>query len=363
MSRLISVWWAEPDQFDRVSAFLRHRGLLSPARAVMAVVVASASLIPLSAMAPSRHSTPAAFWVGLVGFTLCVAMTWFWVVRWPSQRVSLSTALLGSVCAAMWSVTQPSPAMAALGCVTLTVTGGYLAFFHNFRFVMVNAGLAAGAAVVATLRLGHELGVATGLASFWIMWLPNFAIPVGVRCLSNALTHFAIRSDEDPLTGLLNRRGFREAISRRLLAHVRMTPGSRLAVAMIDLDDFKRVNDTHGHAAGDRTLFKVAELLRSQMPVGAALCRCGGEEFLVALALPAHAAAADVTAPLCDAIRIECGGITASIGVASCGAGEVRAAESGDLIERLIEAADVAMYEAKRQGGNRVHRARQHLWA
>lgn len=358
MSGLVSAWWAESDQFDRVSAFLRYRGLLRPTRAVMAIVVASAALIPISAMAPSGHSTPGSFLVGMVGTMLCLVMTWSWLTRWPTRRVSRYAALLGSACAAAWSLTQSSPAMAALACATLTVTGGYIAFLHNFRCVLINAGLAAGAAVVAAVRLGHDLGVASGLAVFWILWLPNFAIPLGVRCLSNALTHFAIRSDEDPLTGLPNRRGFREVIGRHLLAQVRTTR-SDLVVAMIDLDDFKRVNDTHGHAAGDRILVTVAQLLRAQLPAGAALCRCGGEEFLLAAASPGHDAA-DVVAPLCGAIAAQCGGITASIGLASAGVSEVHATEPGELIDRLVEAADHAMYEAKRRGGNHVQRAPQY---
>ncbi|BBZ27552.1 hypothetical protein MMAD_18470 [Mycolicibacterium madagascariense] len=353
----MSAWWAEADQFDRVSAFLRHRGLMGPTRMVMAVVVGSAALIPISAMVPSRHQSALSFVVGVVGATLCAAMTWYWFTRWPTRWVSLCAALLGSACAAAWSVTQPSPAMAALACATLTVTGGYLAFLHNFRCVLVNAALAAGAAVVAAIRLGHDLGVASGLAAFWIMLLPNFALPLGVRCLSNAMTHFAIRSGEDPLTGLLNRRGFGEAVSGRLLDEVRTTPGAHLIVAMIDLDDFKRVNDTHGHAAGDRTLSTVAQLLRARLPAGAVLCRSGGEEFLIATSSPAHDTI-DVTAPLCEAIRAECG-ITASIGVAATGAGDVHASPPGALIDRLIEDADRAMYEAKRGGGNRMHRARQ----
>ncbi len=324
----------------------------------MAIVVGSAALIPISAMVPSGHQSATSFVVGAVGTMLCAAMTWYWSTRWPTRRVSLYAALLGSACAAAWSVIQPSPAMAALACATLTVTGGYIAFLHSFRCVVVNAAFAAGAAVVAALRLGHDLGVASGLAGFWIMLLPNFALPLGVRCLSNAMTHFAIRSGEDPLTGLLNRRGFGEAVGGPLLDEVRTTPGTQLVVAMIDLDDFKRVNDTQGHAAGDRTLLTVARLLRSRLPTGAVLCRSGGEEFLVAAISPAHDAA-DLAAPLCQAIRAECG-ITASIGVAAAGPDDVHTAAPGAVLERLIEDADDAMYEAKRGGGNRLHRARQH---
>ena len=324
----------------------------------MVFVVGSAGLIPLSVMIPSPLSTNGSFPVGVVGATVCVAMTWFWLTRWPTRRVSLVAVLLGSMCATLWSLTQSTAGMAALACACLTVTGGYIAFFHNLRFVAVNAGLAAGAAVVAAIRLAPDVGLALALAAFWMMWFPNTVIPLGVRCLTNAMTHFAIRSDEDPLTGLLNRRGFRDAISRRLLTEIRDAPGSQLVVAMVDLDDFKRVNDTHGHAVGDRTLLTVAELLRARTPPGAALCRSGGEEFLIAVVTSAEDAAS-VVAPLCEAIRAQTRAVTASIGVATAGAHEVLAGEPERHVDELVDAADRAMYEAKRQGGDRVHRAGQ----
>ena len=265
---MLTALWSEADQFDRVTAFLRHRGLLKPTRMIMVFVVVSAALIPLSAVIPSSHVNAASFSAGMAGATLCVAMTWFWLMRWPTRRVSLVAVLLGAVCATLWSLTQASPGIAALACACLTVTGAYIAFFHNLRFVAVNACLAAGAAVTAAIRLVPDVGLAMAAASFWMMWFPNSVIPLGVRCLTNAMTHFAIRSDEDPLTGLLNRRGFRDAISRRLRTEIRGAPGSQLVVAMVDLDDFKRVNDTHGHAVGDRTLLTVAELLRAANAFG-----------------------------------------------------------------------------------------------
>ena len=354
MSGLNTAWLSEPDQFDRVTAFLRQRGLMRSARCTMAIVDASAALIPISALLPSLHTTTSLVLVGGAGATLCAIMTWWWLTRWPSRRVSLCAVLMGSVCAAVWSLSQPSPAMAALACTTLTITGGYIAFFHNFRYVILNAVIAATAAITAAVRLTRDVGLATGLAAFWIMWLLNVAVPLGVRGMSKALTHYAIRSDEDPLTGLLNRRGFNEVMNRRLTRDPGRT--AHLTVAMIDLDDFKTVNDTQGHAAGDRTLLCVAELLRDQMPTAAALCRSGGEEFLVAIASTTHDTAA-VIAPLCEAIRTQCGGVTASIGVACAHGEDLRELDPPEAIDRLIDAADHAMYAAKRNGGNRIHHA------
>jgi diguanylate cyclase (GGDEF)-like protein len=357
VSGTASAWLREPDQFDSVSSFLRERGLLVAARAIMVVVAASAALIPISALAFAHHTTTASVLVSIFGSALCLGMASCWLTRWPTRRVSRHSVLLGAGLAAGWSLTQPSPALAALACTAMAVTGGYLAFFHNFGSVLLNGVSAAAIGIVAAVRLARDIDLASAVAAFWIMWLLNLAVPLGVRAVSKAMTHYAIRSDEDSLTGLLNRRAFGETVARRLIAEVRKSPTLHLVVMMIDLDDFKRVNDTHGHATGDRTLLRVAELLRAHMPDEAALCRAGSEEFLVAVTSTAHGAA-ELTTPLCDAVRTHCGDVTASIGVASVDGGKTRTTEPGELIDRLIDAADRAMYDAKRNGGDRMHLAR-----
>ncbi len=99
--------------------------------------------------------------------------------------------------------------------------------------------------------------------------------------ISQAMGTYVERAERDPLTGLLNRRAFTDAVAVRLVDH--HPEHTHLAVMMLDLDDFKRVNDTHGHSAGDRLLQVVAGLLRDHSPAEAIICRAGGEEFLVAL--------------------------------------------------------------------------------
>jgi len=159
------------------------------------------------------------------------------------------------------------------------------------------------------------------------------------------------RSEEDDLTGLLNRRAFTDAVSNRLAnpppAH------SHLAVVMVDLDNFKRINDTHGHLAGDRALRAVADLLREHTPTDAVVCRAGGEEFLVALT----AATSDVrslTAQFNSALAGLLPKITASVGIATA---ELRqlTGDVASLVDELIRIADDAMYAAKRRGGDQVH--------
>jgi len=156
---------------------------------------------------------------------------------------------------------------------------------------------------------------------------------------------------EDPLTGALNRRGLDQAFQRESARAMRM--GSILSVALIDLDDFKRLNDTHGHAAGDRALAHVSAITRLCLRPNDSLARYGGEEFLLLLPdtalMPAVAAVQRVQQALGDA-PVECDGArltqTFSAGVAQ----QCREEPFGSLIAR----ADSALYQAKRSGKNRV---------
>lgn len=172
------------------------------------------------------------------------------------------------------------------------------------------------------------------------------------RRLEAELTELA-RTDE--LTRLPNRRHFL-AVAEALLADCRRD-GRPLAVLLFDIDQFKAINDGHGHAAGDRMLAAVAAACRSAVPSSALLARVGGEEFAAALPAAGEEALAvgelirravrDAEVKLADGRRVRA---TASVGVA-----EDRRAD----LDALLSQADRAMYAAKRAGGDRVAAAPQ----
>jgi diguanylate cyclase (GGDEF)-like protein len=157
----------------------------------------------------------------------------------------------------------------------------------------------------------------------------------------------------DDLTGCLNRRALetRAAIE---LAHAARTRRP-VALAIVDLDRFKDVNDTHGHAAGDALLACAGQVLRNGVRPGDIVARYGGEEFCILLreadAAQARAAAERLRTALGTA-SVEIGSVrlapVASIGVAAFDAA------SGDSRPELFERADAALYRAKRAGRDRV---------
>ena len=158
---------------------------------------------------------------------------------------------------------------------------------------------------------------------------------------SQALRRLALH---DSLTGAVNRRGFMDRLAQA------QQQQALLSLVMIDIDHFKRINDRHGHAAGDGVLREVASRLRRQMRGADLLGRLGGEEF--ALLLPAtDLAGALAQAELArQALRREpmaiAGTVTASFGVAQWDGSE----SAADWLHR----ADLALYQAKRCGRDQV---------
>jgi len=169
--------------------------------------------------------------------------------------------------------------------------------------------------------------------------------------LQDLLTKYA---QIDPLTELRNRRALEERLKQEW-ARIQRYGGS-FAVIMADLDHFKRVNDTHGHPAGDQVLREVAAILAGECRDSDLPARYGGEEFAVILPTH-HAQDAVVMADRCrrkieEACVHACGAeirVTASFGVADsegCASGE-----------EVIQDADKALYQAKQAGRNRVEAA------
>lgn len=222
-------------------------------------------------------------------------------------------------------------------------------------FLGLRAGLAAAVLVVllwfrADQLLGSDLASAMPLIlnslARLLVYCAGVWLLVKLRKLLDAETRLA---REDPLTHLPNRREFFE-LGRRALAQARRE-GTPITAAFIDLDRFKEVNDTRGHAAGDALLVSVANGLRRRLRTSDIAGRIGGDEF--ALLLPgmdgasAKAYIEDLRHRLLQAMSERQWPVTFSIGVASY------ALAPADLDDLLAEA-DGLMYEVKYGGRNRV---------
>jgi diguanylate cyclase (GGDEF)-like protein len=214
-------------------------------------------------------------------------------------------------------------------------------------------GVHAGLALTVVVLLASTVGV--DLAGFRDD--PTYVI-IGLACCGG-LAAFAEtlmraemeqRSDAvlDPLTGLLNRKALAGRFAE--IAQQAALSGAPICLVACDLDNFKHVNDSHGHARGDAVLKDAAYVMRKQLRSFELVYRLGGEEFLIVLpgvTVPEGELIAErVRTGIADA---RCAGldVSASFGVAG-------AAGAAADFETLFRAADEALYEAKRAGRNRV---------
>jgi len=193
---------------------------------------------------------------------------------------------------------------------------------------------------------------------------PGLALAIAVaEDLSLAHANMRLReslreqSTRDSLTGLFNRRFVDEFLVRELARAERKA--RQLSMIALDIDHFKRINDSFGHAAGDAVLQKVGTILRAHVRDTDVASRIGGEEFLLLLAespLPLAAKRAeDIRSAICEMSlkykNEDLGRITASFGA-------VAFPDHGRTAEALIRAADKALYDAKHAGRNQVVSAR-----
>lgn len=169
--------------------------------------------------------------------------------------------------------------------------------------------------------------------------------------LEIALERIQTLATRDELTGLLNRRAMVELLARE---HPRIERGQGpLSLALIDIDWFKRINDTHGHQTGDAVLRRFAELLQARLRAADALARWGGEEFLLLMPGTGRDAAQAVLERLRASVidggfeQVAPGlRVSFSAGVVQCGDGESR--------DQALERADAGLYRAKQQGRDRI---------
>jgi diguanylate cyclase (GGDEF)-like protein len=348
----VSSWLGRPDQFEWITGILRERGVLRATQWGLAAISAISGLVPITTMLSTRHPTAGTVLVNSVAAAFVVVVSVYWLTHWPNRVQSETFGVVAATCIAGWSLIQPTAALAAVGCCAMAVNSGYVALFHSNKLLVFSTALAMIVSVAAALHLAREFDTGTGIAAFWVIAMLNLSFPLAMRGMSRAMGTYAERADEDSLTGLFNRRGFTAALTRRLAdPHAGDT---HLTMIMIDLDAFKRINDTFGHPAGDRALIAVADVLQQHMEPTAVLCRAGGEEFLIAATGPLPDAES-ISARLGAAIAALPRGLTASIGTACAELPPIGTFDIPGFIEKLIEAADAAMYTAKRRGGNQAH--------
>lgn len=343
-------WWRDPGDHWWLVSFLDGRHLLTWFKRFMAGLgLLLAALTALMQISPTiAHDRFSRIMLVLV---LAIGVAWgarWWFGQWPSQRESIVLAVCADIGITIAVLTH-TEAMSALASTPLYATvGAYIVFFHTPRVHACHVILVTATILGVSAWLAHQYrpdGIALAVAKGGVALLLTVAVMPVIHLGFWLVQHSTVDSLTDPLTRLTNRRGLNDAIDSLQGTADLQSP---LSALIIDLDDFKGVNDRHGHLAGDAALVRTADCLRACTGGGAVVARLGGEEFLVLDHL--RAAEAERVGE-CIRSAIAAPGepiVTASIGVATA-----EHLDQGGVLA-LLGAADAAMYEAKRLGGNQL---------
>jgi diguanylate cyclase (GGDEF)-like protein len=332
--------WLIGDDMDRERMLDMDR-LIAPVRRRSFIVMAAAllmcgpwlgwwTIIPLAAAGVTFRLADAA--LERVTYTEYLLLT-AWTVS--QLMIVTSAALTGG---------PSSPAMAwfAIPIVTLSA-----------RFPV--RGVIAGVGVTVAMMIAVAFGVDTHAVIVHppLLIMP-LALTIAVAILSTALMHSDVRHRSeaviDQLTGMLNRHALADRAVE--LAHQSERTGQPVGVIVGDLDHFKQVNDSHGHATGDAVLQDVAYVLRAQLRAYDLAYRTGGEEFLMLL----PGCDLDETAATAERLRHAVAADTVGGGVHVTMSFGVSASERNRVFDcdTVCVEADAALYEAKHAGRNTV---------
>lgn len=199
---------------------------------------------------------------------------------------------------------------------------------------------------VALERRFEWIGYGSFATAVALSLLIGFLVGRRYHEMKNRIDFHFNESLRDSLTELLNRRGAMRAVEQRLAQH-----GAGHAVMLVDIDDFKTINDSYGHATGDNVLLSVAEALRQSVRESDIVARLGGDEFLIFAPHCNWEVARDIARRIIDSVRghndaLVCSRFSVSIGICA-------EAPSPSAFEALYRWADEALYRAKSAGKGR----------
>jgi diguanylate cyclase (GGDEF)-like protein len=352
--RLVSDWWREPvDYATQVQYFKRAMfgavqvliGLGTGLDAVLSAVI----LLPSASTLASRVAV--AVFVALQAF-----WAWAWCYRpWPSRRTSLAFVISADIAITVIVLLDASWVMGAFGLSFYSMLSVYLVFFDGPKAL---AGhilwiLATTAAFAIQVGMEAQFGIVEFTAKTLVPVALVLGTPLGIQAAIWALRNDAKQSITDPLTGLLNRRGLHLHVGD--LVGDGKSEDAHVVVMVVDLDRFKGINDTFGHAVGDEVLIRTARRIKTAVRSSALVARVGGEEFVI-VDLTESGQTERITEQVLSAVAAPAASapITASVGVTSVALAKFAApdTDSAALLETIIAHADHAMFDAKRRGGN-----------
>lgn len=352
-------WLAKPFDYLWFETHRSTRGIFRSARYVIAVSTAMfgvVSVLMLFGPAGSGNAFGAVWTLALL--VVQAGYVWFWASTRPLSRRSI---LLFAVFADLGTVsvlaTYSDPLLALFGCVLLAVIGGFVTYFCSSRVVVAHLFYAVSVIGVLGARAFADGGEhpATVAATTLTVVMAVAFVPLAAHVAWNVISHDAKRSALDPLTGVFNRRGWEDELED-LVARGR-DERATMAVLVIDIDDFKRVNDEFGHEQGDVVIATVARRLVDVIGENGVVARTGGEEFSVAVV-----GSPELVGGTPDVVVRDIGDsrdavpVTVSVGAATISPESPFWDRGPTGVVDAVRLADSMMYRAKAVGGDRAVR-------
>lgn len=354
--RSLADWWREPVDYAGYVQYFADRGLGGAMRiavgggvgfiGVFATIglLTDASASTISATAMAVFAAVNMFWAGV-----------WWARPLLTHGLSRAFFLTSDLAIAVVALMSSSWLVGFFAFHCFALVSVYLVFFDGPKALALHNGIVLTTVVVfvALTQADHGAGDGTPAGIIIGAVVPvaaaTLALQIGIQTMRND----ANRSTTDPLTGLLNRRGLHLHF-RSLLHHAGATVDD-VTTVVVDLDRFKDINDTYGHAAGDDVLIRCAHRIRATVASSALVARVGGEEFVVVtLGYPSEYADLPEQIRYAIAEPADSPAVTASLGVHTTSRNQFNGGD--DSLQRGLDAtianADRAMFHAKRHGGN-----------
>ncbi|MBM7417339.1 MULTISPECIES: diguanylate cyclase [Nocardiaceae] len=358
--RVLREWWSSDIDYAWVANYHRAHAYLRTAPYLIAgacFLIAAKTTADIMTSLSSREAD-GPWWVFVVGTVVSVALGVVWARgHFLTREWSLRFVMIADVTIAAVLLALPPSQIVVMSAALLVTVGNYANAFHGVRVFVCHELLALGIALClfARLLVGTSVPVSAAVSTLVTVLVILFAASSLNHFFFTALRDDAARAFYDQLTGLRNRRGLLVDVEAMLRSArlVQGTDATVVSAVCLDLDAFKSVNDRFGHTIGDDVLRSAAARI-GRVSFDAVSARIGGEEFLVVVAGD-ETRGPSVARALLHAIHRDDDAtpISASIGVASLPLTQARG-DTAVLLNSLLDRADAAMYEAKRQGGNRV---------
>ena len=354
--RLVRDWWREPVDYAAQVQYFTKRSLADAIKVLIGGGTGIVAVVLLAIRLPSAGSATTASHV-IVAMFAVVTIFWaaVWCCRpWLSRRRSIAFVVSCDIAIAAVALQDTDWLTGLFALNAFGLIGVYLMFFDGPKVLALHTLWILASTTAHAVQVGGAgFGGLALVAKMLMVAAGAAATPLGIQFGIWVLRNDANESVTDPLTGLLNRRGLHLHVGD-LMRDGNVTDAD-LVVMVVDLDRFKGINDTFGHAVGDEVLIRSARRIKSAVRGSALVARVGGEEFVVVdVTESGHTERITERVRSAVAAPADHAPVTASVGVTSVALAKFPSpeVEAAGLLNRMIGHADLAMFDAKRRGGN-----------